>query len=134
MEEHQITFSRLEKKKFSLVEHCDSDYFPIIVLDPSIQLLINETTSKWILNKANWPLWTYLTSDTRNILPTHSLDHDINQTAKVPIPKPLPSPKNRNSALNHFKKTNDTAHLIFLLLRPHWSWLDYVAWDIRVTS
>ena len=114
---------------------CDSDHFPIIITQNTVNPQISQSTRKWILSKADWPMFTSLTADIHLIPPTDSIDHDITQftqfitqAAEITIPKTHPSPKNRpvpwwspeiktalkkrNAALNRYKKTHDLTHLI----------------------
>ena len=114
---------------------CDSDHFPIIISQNTLQPKVHQSTPKWILSKADWPLFTNLTSNTDLIPPSDSIEQDITQltdfiiqAAERSIPKTTPSTKNhpvpwwspeiktalkiRNTALNHYKKTHNPSHLI----------------------
>ena len=56
---------------------CDSNHYPIIICHDKIQQLNRQCTPKWILNKADWPLFTNLTANTDTLPTPSTIDQDI---------------------------------------------------------
>ena len=114
---------------------CDSDHHPIILTNPQHDCIQQIPNPKWMLHKADWPLFRNLTSSTDGILSSDSIEQDVQaftefliQCAEKAIPKSVPHPKKRSvpwwspeiaeaitarkKALTKFQKTRNPDDLI----------------------